>query len=183
MRALGEEIRNSPRVRTLLARQGPDGRLVAGQSVYQKWQGAHWVLASLADLGYPAADDRLGPIRDQVVEAWLDPRFFRDVEVEQKKNAYKHDAVPLIDGRYRRCASQQGNPLLSMVLLGLLDHRAPMLVERLLHWQWPDGGWNCDKEPQADSSSLMETLLPMRALAAYSRATGDEVARDSRAPR
>ena len=48
-----------------------------------------------------------------------------------------------------------------------------MLVERLLHWQWPDGGWNCDKEPTADTSSFMETLLPMRALAAYSSATGD----------
>jgi hypothetical protein len=177
LRALGEEIRTSSRVRTLLARQGPDGRLVAGRGVYAKWQGAHWVLASLADLGYPAGDRLLAPIRDQVMEAWLQPQFFHDVEVERKEDAYKRDGVPLMEGRYRRCASQQGNPLLSMVLLSLLDDRAPTLVERLLHWQWPDGGWNCDKEPTADSSSFMETLLPMRGLAAYARATGDRAAK------
>jgi hypothetical protein len=48
------------------------------------------------------------------------------------------------------------------------------LVERLLHWQWPDGGWNCDKNPRADTSSFMESLLPMRALAQYGRIAGDE---------
>jgi hypothetical protein len=119
----------------------------------------------------------LVPVLDQVVDAWLEPRFFREVEVERREHAYEHDAVPLMQGRYRRCGSQQANPLLAMVRLGLLDERAHRLVERLLHWQWPDGGWNCDKDPTADSSSFMETLLPMRALAAHARATGDAAAR------
>jgi hypothetical protein len=57
--------------------------------------------------------------------------------------------------------------------LGLADARTEQLVERLLHWQWPDGGWNCDRDPAADTSSFMETLLPMRGLAAHARATGD----------
>jgi hypothetical protein len=177
MRAVGEEVRRSARITTLLARRGPDGRLIAGRGVYAKWQGAHWVLASLADLGYPAGDQTLAKMRDQVVDAWLEPQFYREVELERKADAYKHEAVPLMEGRYRRCGSQQANPLLSMVRLGLLDERAPRLVERLLHWQWPDGGWNCDKDPSADSSSFMETLLPMRALAAYAGATGDALAR------
>ena len=34
----------------------------------------------------------------------------------------------------------------------------------LLRWQWPDGGWNCDRNPAARMSSLMETTLPMVAL-------------------
>jgi hypothetical protein len=177
MRALREQIRRSSRVQTLLGRQGPDGRLHAGRDVYAKWQGAHWVLASLADLGYPTGDAALAPMRDQVLDEWLKPHFFAEVEVARKEDTYKHAGVPVIEGRHRRCASQQGNPLLSMVLLGLMDERGERLVERLLHWQWPDGGWNCDKEPTADTSSFMETLLPMRALAAYSSATGDASAR------
>jgi hypothetical protein len=47
------------------------------------------------------------------------------------------------------------------------------LVSRLLQWQWPDGGWNCDKRPEADSSSFMETLIPLRALVLYARVSGD----------
>jgi hypothetical protein len=81
--------------------------------------------------------------------------------------------VPVLNGRHRRCASQQGNALLAVVRLDLVDDRAPRLVERLLHWQWPDGGWNCDRNPSADTSSFMETLPPMRALAAWSARTGD----------
>lgn len=178
---LEETIRESPRVRTLLSRRTPDGRFVAGSSVYAKWQGAHWVLATLADLGYPRGDAGLAPMLDQVVDTWLEPSFYREIELERKDDVYKHlqRAVPIMDGRHRRCASQQGNPLLSMIRLGLIDDRAQRLVERLLHWQWPDGGWNCDKDPTADTSSFMETLLPMRALAAWAAATGDADAHEA----
>jgi hypothetical protein len=55
----------------------------------------------------------------------------------------------------------------------LADGRTDELVSRLLQWQWPDGGWNCDKRPEADSSSFMETLIPMRALALYAQVSGD----------
>jgi hypothetical protein len=63
--------------------------------------------------------------------------------------------------------------LLAIVKLGLSLDRADQLVERLLHWQWPDGGWNCHGKPTAASSSVYETLLPMRGLAAYATARGD----------
>ena len=81
--------------------------------------------------------------------------------------------MPIMDGRYRAHGSQHGNALLAVIRLGLVDDRAPRLVERLLHWQWPDGGWNCDRDPTADTSSFMETLPPMRALAACLICTGD----------
>jgi hypothetical protein len=84
-----------------------------------------------------------------------------------------------MQGRCRRCASQQGNALYAIVTLGLADKRTERLVERLLHWQWPDGGWNCDKDPSADSSSFMETLTPMRGLAAYARHSGDAAVREA----
>src|SRR5207247_1580119 len=44
---------------------------------------------------------------------------------------------------------------------------------RLLHWQWPDGGWNCDRDPAASTSSFNETWIPMRALATYARVRHD----------
>src|SRR5881296_3748551 len=62
-----------------------------------------------------------------------------------------------------------GNALYFCTKLGIADGRADSLVERLLHWQWPDGGWNCDRHPEADTSSFMETLLPMLGLAVYAR--------------
>jgi hypothetical protein len=176
MRALGAQVRESPRVRRLLERH-VGAAAAHSPRPYAKWQGAHWVLHSLADLGYPRGDPELEPLRDRVVEAWLDPMYYLDVAVEAKADAYKRRGVPVIGGRHRRCASQQGNALLAVVRLGLMDDRTPRLVERLLHWQWPDGGWNCDKEPAADTSSFMETLPPMRGLAAYARETGDDDAR------
>ncbi len=48
IRQLQEEIRISPRVRTLLSERGPDGRIPFHP--YAKFYGAHWVLAALAVL-------------------------------------------------------------------------------------------------------------------------------------
>jgi hypothetical protein len=169
IRALREEIRRSARVRALLSRRDQLGRPGTARQVYYKWQGLHWVLASLADLGYPEGDASLHPLRDRVVGFWLGPGYFREYTARTEAEAYRGRGVPLMRGRYRRCASQQGNALYSVVTLGIADDRAHSLAERLLHWQWPDGGWNCDRHPEADTSSFMETLLPMVGLAVYAR--------------
>jgi hypothetical protein len=161
---LRTEIRGSERVRQLLAPCLSAGR----PGVYAKWQGVHWVLAALADLGYPPGDTALHPLREQVLATWLDESYYVEFEATAKPAAYRQRGVPVMRGRYRRCASQQGNALLFLITLGLADSRCGDLVERLLLWQWPDGGWNCDKNPAADTSSFCETLLPMRGLAAYS---------------
>lgn len=162
---LREEIRESGRVRQLLAPcLAPDP-----PGVYAKWQGAHWVLAALADLGYPPGDQALHPLRDRILGHWLADRFYEEFEATRKSEVYRRDGVPVMEGRYRRCASQQGNALWFLITLGLADDRCDALAERLLHWQWPDGGWNCDKNPTADTSSFFETLPPMRGLAALSQ--------------
>src|SRR6266568_1750487 len=132
VRAREDEIRRSPRVRALLSRRDQLGRPGTARAVYYKWHGVHWVLASLADIGYPEGDESLYPIRDRILEFWLKPSYLLEI-------------------------------------LGLADDRADLLAERLLHWQWPDGGWNCDRHPSADTSSFMETRLPMLGLAAYAR--------------
>ena len=173
VRALQREIRDSPRVRRLLSGRNAAGRLAPVRNVYDKWRGAHWVLATLADLGYPPGDRSLAPLRDQVLEYWLRPQYYREFTVEKKSQVYRQMGVPIMQGRHRRCASQQGNALWSVLTLGLADARAGQLVERLLHWQWPDGGWNCDRNPAASHSSFMESILPLRALARTARETGD----------
>ncbi len=170
IRALREEIRISPRVRALLSRQHELGRAATARRVYYKWQGHQWVLASLADLGYPEGDETLHPLRDRVQDLWLRPHYFREYEARTKTAGYGGSGVPLMNGRYRRCGSQQGNALYSITVLGIANERTVALAERLLHWQWPDGGWNCDRDPKADTSSFMETLTPMLGLDAYARA-------------
>jgi hypothetical protein len=132
---------------------------------YAKWYGAHWVLATLADLGYPPGDESLLPLRDQPLR-WL---LSRDHERK----------IKTIDGRVRRCASQEGNALYAALALGIADERADELARRLVAWQWPDGGWNCDKKPAASHSSFYESLTPLRALALHGRLTGNPASRDA----
>ena len=74
------------------------------------------------------------------------------------------------------CASMEGNAIFALLKLGLADERIDRLAQRLLDWQWPDGGWNCDKKRQTQVSSFTETLLPLRALSLYSRSTGHQEA-------
>lgn len=176
MVALADEVRRSARVRTLLSRLLGFERAGTVRGVYDKWQGAHWVLAALADIGYPQGDKKLIPLRDEVLDRWLAPKFFQEFEARREADAYKGDGVPVMRGRYRRCASQQGNALYFLARLGIEDGRSARLVERLLHWQWPDGGWNCDKNPEADSSSFMESYFPMLGLDLYGRDHNDRAA-------
>lgn len=171
IRRLREQIRTSRRVQTLLSRRDRDGRI--GVNVYAKWYGAHWIMATLADIGYPQGDRSLLPLRDQLMDWWLGSRYYEEFEAESKARSYRRPGVPVMQGRHRRCASQQSNALWSVLGLGLADKRAQDLVERLLHWQWPDGGWNCDRNPDAHHSSFMESLIPLRALALVAREMGD----------
>jgi len=163
IKKLQEEIRKSTRVKLLLSERRKDGKIPVHP--YAKWYGAHWVLATLADIGYPSGDKSLIPLREQVL-AWLFSEEHR-----------KH--IKTIDGRTRRCASQEGNALFSLLTLGLTDTRTEELAEHLVKWQWPDGGWNCDRDPKAVNSSFWESLIPLRALALHARLTGKKESREA----
>lgn len=132
---------------------------------YIKWQGPHWTLYSLAEIELPPRQQAVLPLRDRVLDWLLAPRFLKP------PSTVFYEGQPR---RPRRCASMEGNAVWSQLRLDLVDHeRTPRLVERLLQFQWPDGGWNCDKREQARTSSVQETLIPLRALTAWWRATGD----------
>ena len=168
---LREELRQSPRVARLLSVL--DARGMAPTNVYAKYTGAHWILADLADIGYPASDGRLLPLRDQVQDYWLSPKRTAERVVPVESARMKsYPGVPIIDGRARRCASQEGNALYSILALGLADDRTHQLAKNLARWQWPDGGWNCDRKTAAKTSSFHESLLPLRGLSLHARLTG-----------
>ena len=163
MRELQENIRTSNRVTRMLVHRGADGRFP--WHAYTKWMGSFWTLLLLADLAYPAGDQGLVPLRDQTLDWLLSDKHLK--------------SVPLIDGRWRRCALQEASIVYSMLKLGIVADSITLIVENLLKWQWPDGGWNCDKKPAATHSSFHETWIPLSAMDAYARASGDARARES----
>ncbi len=176
-RQLREAIRSSAHVQRLLSPCSQDGRM---PGVYDKYTGAHWVLADLADIGYPLGDASLAPLRDQVYEKWLAPAHTQERIVEREAARFKsRPGVPIIDGRARRCASQEGNALYATLALGLADERADQLAANLIRWQWPDGGWNCDRKTEARTSSFHETLLPLRGLAWHAKQTGSSASQEA----
>src|SRR5438309_429607 len=152
-------------------------RKIGRRDPYSKWQGAHWVLASLADIGYPRGSRALLRLRDRLLDRWLGDVYYREFDATTKSGAYRKQGVPRVRGRYRRCASQQGNVLYFLEKLGIANERSDDLAERLLHWQWPDGGWNCDRNPEADDSYFWESRHAMLGLAVYANRTRDSAAR------
>jgi hypothetical protein len=154
--AAGERAKipsSSALVAKLLSEVRDDDGLIS-RGTYDKWLGGHWVLAFLSEIGYPPGDERLRPMAERCVQWALGM------------------SGKLIDGRWRRCASQQSYALLYLMKLGFYDERCDRLADKLIEWQWSDGGWNCDKRPEASHSSFHESLLPVRALFHYANVTG-----------
>jgi len=180
MRELQSQIKNSPLILGLMKDQDPENRGSPIHRIYKKWTGAHWLVSILADLNYPMKDENLKPILDRVLDGWLSPPFTNQIHFDRTPPYHKiKEAVPIVQGRARRCASQQGNALYSSLKLGFIDERCHQLAELLIHWQWPDGGWNCDKKAEAVHSSFWESLLPLRGLAFYREITGNNQAQQA----
>lgn len=145
----------------MLAHRGPDGRMPV--HAYQKWQGPLWTFICLAEIGQRRGDRTLLPLREQFRE-WL----FAERHLQPPHSLL----IPGQEDRFRRCACQEGFQAWSEMRLGIADERTEELIARLKRWQWPDGGWNCDKRPEAHLSSFMETVAPLRALALHANLTG-----------
>jgi hypothetical protein len=160
---------DEPWIRALLE----DGAAAGEQPhPYHKWRGVHWRLVALAELDADPSEPSIARFVDDGlgrVDAWV-------------SGASRIRASRTIDGRVRQCASMDGNAAWAATRLGLGDdERVATIVERLVAWQWPDGGWNCDKRPAARHSSFNESLPPMRALTAWSHGRRGALARDARA--
>jgi hypothetical protein len=149
---------DGPVVATLLDFPGPE------VSPYRKWWGLHWRLVSLADFDLPI--DGLPDVRQRLQAAV-------DRELAWIANPRHLESVKRIDGLYRADASMEGNALYSASRFGHAgDARARRLVEKLLEWQWPDGGWNCDRQSSGYRSSFHESWATAIGLATWRDAVG-----------
>jgi hypothetical protein len=144
-------------ITNLLAGQRADGGF--GVHPYSKWTGSHWRLVSLVELGVSPSDRAAHGAAEDVLR-WIGSGRWRKPVI--------------IAGRERRHASMEGNALAVFSRLGMArDPRVRTVVEVLIRSQWPDGGWNCDRHPNAHRSSFHESLAPIWGLAEYHHATGD----------
>ena len=158
-------IMEDPKVRTLLRGQRPDGGFGSG-SPYQKWHGVHWRLVSLVELGVPPGEKRALAAADNEL-GWMTRRARSPSREKKARYWIVH-------------ASMDGNALATASRLGLAeDLRARTIAERLMLWQRPDGGWNCDPRPGASHSSFHESLASAWGLAEYAKATGSTAARQA----
>lgn len=159
-----DDVLDGPIVRALLSGQQEDGGF--GVHPYRKWRGAHWRLVSLVELGIPVGEPRAVRAAGTVLD-WLTGEEHRS-------------SIVAIDGVTRVHASQEGNALAVCSRLGFArDSRVEMLVDSLIRWQWPDGGWNCDPRASGRRSSFHESLAPAWGLFEYWRATGEPAAREA----
>jgi hypothetical protein len=131
---------------------------------YTKFTGSHWRLVEIADSGISVDRGRLEPAVRAELD-WLLPEL-------------APDRARRIAGRARRHGSIEGNAVYALSRLGFVDHPGTRrLVDALLDWQWPDGGWNCDRHRDARRSSFHESAIPALGLAAYARLSGHTEAR------
>lgn len=152
-----EEVLAGRMVRTLLTDACADKR------AYKKWTGAHWRIVSLVELEVPPGEPR-------AVEA-------AEYDLAEVMRSLTY-GVRVVDGLVRRCGSIEGNTLAACSRLGMAgDPRVQRLAEGLLEWQWPDGGWNCDRRASGRRSSFHETHAAAWGLHEYYRATGEIAAR------
>src|SRR3954454_23706183 len=157
-----DEVLRGRAARTLLDGQQPDGGF--GGHPYDKWTGAHWRLLTLVDLGLSGPDEHATAAVEPVLSWLLGERHLTGIKT--------------ISGRTRRCATQEGNTLAICTRLGMAgEAKVKQLAASLVEWQWPLGGWNCDREPLVTHPSVHESLPPMWGLGEYASATGDADAR------
>jgi hypothetical protein len=135
----------------LLDLQEPDGQW-SGGTFRPHWTSTFYTLLELRDLGLDPTSDRarqaIGLVRDQCTwgPEWGDAPFFEG-EVE-----------PCINGRV-------------LALGAYFGEASDRLLDRLLHEQLEDGGWNCEAPP-SKRSSFHSTICVLEGLLEYEMAKG-----------
>jgi hypothetical protein len=158
MQRLQDEIADSPIARGLLADLD-----MSDPADRQGMSKICLTFRDLADIDYPPGDDRLGPYRDHVY------RWLRVLERE-------YDGPLFIRGKHRVHASFHANAIYASVALGLANNETDELCTNLLRYQWPGGGWNCNKKPATKGPTIVHTAFGLRGLATYrSRRPSDEL--------
>jgi hypothetical protein len=136
----------------LLDLQGPDGHWGGAAFVPRAWISTQDTLQLLRDLGVDPASERvrraIGLVRDRCT--W--GREFGE--------------SPFFEGEVEPCIN--GRVLASGAYFGEASER---LLDRLLHEQLDDGGWNCEA-PRSQRSSFHSTICVLEGLLEYETAKG-----------
>jgi hypothetical protein len=136
----------------LLELQGPDGQWGGGAYVYPGWVSTTDTLLLLRDLGLDPTSEQtqraIGLVRG---ESTWGPEF---------------GEAPFFEGEVEPCIN--GRVLAIGAYFGEASNR---LVDRLLHEQLEDGGWNCEA-PRSKRSSFHTTICVLEGLLEYEKAKG-----------
>lgn len=136
----------------LLALQGPDGQWGGGPYIYPGWISTTDTLLVLRDLGLdPASDQARRAISLVCDNSTWGPEF---------------EDAPFFEGEVEPCIN--GRVLAAGAYFGEASDR---LVDRLLHEQLEDGGWNCEA-PRSKRSSFHSTICVLEGLLEYEQAKG-----------
>jgi len=108
----------------------------------------------LADIDYPPGDKSLIPFRDHVY------RWLRSLEAQ-------YDGPLFIRDKYRVHGSFHANAVYASIVLDLANEETDELAANLLRYQWPGGGWNCNKLPRTKGPTIVHTAYGLRGLATY----------------
>jgi len=107
-----------------------------------------------ADIDYPPGDRALVPYRDHVY------RWLRRLEAQ-------YDGPLFIRDKYRVHGSFHANAVYASIVLGLATGETDTLLANLLRYQWPGGGWNCNKLPRTRGPTIVHTAYGLRGLVTY----------------
>src|SRR4029079_5341635 len=132
--------------------QGPDGHWGGAAFVPRAWISTTDTLQLLRDLGVDPTSERLRSAISRVRERCTWGQEFGDSPF------FDGEVEPCINGRVLAIGSYFGEP-------------RDALVDRLVHEQLSDGGWNCDA-PASPRSSFHETICVLEGLLEYERTHG-----------
>ena len=145
----------------LLALRDDDGQWAGGAcfpadfggdfSAGQPWTSTLPTLVLLRELGI---DPDAQPVRETVA-------------LVQANCRWEYDGLPFFDGEVEPCINGR-----TVALGAYFGVPVDGIVDRLLHEQLEDGGWNCEVENGSVRSSFDTTICVLEGLLEFARATG-----------
>lgn len=145
----------------LLVLQAPDGRWDGGtyrpgwvdddRPFFDAWTATHFTLQQLMELGLdpasPQAVAAIGRVRDHV--------------------RWEHEGEPYFDGEAEPCING-----VALAIAAYFGQGGDRIVESILDWHLPDGGWNCWAAYGARVASFHSTICVVEGLLAWEQAGG-----------